>query len=136
MYSVVQSFDKEHLCITYHKTREEAEKRRDLEGMLIAEWLGNPIIFSGIFTNYKFKREFPQFFGLQNYRKVHPIIQEKLDKINGELIEIYDHHPFCNSDPRKPVEDCNMCKRFFEEYGDMPVEEIMKKHFPDVKVRK
>jgi len=51
-----------------------------------------------------------------------------------QFSESDQHHPFCNFSNR-PIEGCS-CNKMKEKYGDMPVEEIMAKHFPDAIERK
>ena len=84
MYSYIRSFDGQHLCITHHKSRKEAEKRNKLECMLIQELAYNVEFETNVYTDYEFNQRHPQYAGLYNLRHVHPVIQAKLDKVNGE----------------------------------------------------
>jgi hypothetical protein len=82
MYSVVKTTDEQHLCISYHKSRAEAELRRDLEVLFITELIDNVSYEAWIGTNYGLKLVYPQYAGYINYRVVHPEIEHILDKIN------------------------------------------------------
>ena len=82
---MVKTLDGQHLLISHHKSRKEAEERRELEMMLLVEWVrGSCLCETWVGSNYNFKRKFPNYAGFMNYRHVHPEIQEKLDKVNNE----------------------------------------------------
>jgi hypothetical protein len=49
--------------------------------------------------------------------------------------ESHLHHILCNFSNR-PIEGCTQCIGLKEKYGDMPIAEIINKHFPDAIERK